>query len=222
MKKKKKSLCVALAVLLVIMGIYGGMVVWNVSDAGTEEDGQESSMIISNVDSSSISTICYEKDGVSLSFTLSNDKWTYDEDTKFPVLQSALTEMANQLAAVAATRKLENPESLSEYGLDAPQLMVSYGTGDGSFASFLVGDINSTAGGCYLKIEGDDAVYVVSTDFLDAFISDLYEMADMEDFVSLTSDMVTGITISSEDKVLKLNSSSSSSTGWIVTENGSK
>ena len=71
--------------------------------------------------------------------------------------------MTNTLGAVSATRKLEKPEALSEYGLDSPVLTVRYTASDGKEAEFIVGDTNDAAGGAYLKISVDDAVYLVSS-----------------------------------------------------------
>lgn len=112
------------------------------------------------------------------SFIKEDGTWYDAEDKKFPVNQDSLTTMTNTLGAVSATRKLEKPEALSEYGLDSPVLTVRYTASDGKEAEFIVGDTNDAAGGAYLKISGDDAVYLVSSDFADSFNSDIYQLAD--------------------------------------------
>ena len=126
--------------------------------------------------------------------------------------------MTNALGAVSATRKLDSPEDLSEYGLDSPVLTVRYMASDGKEAEFTVGDTNDAAGGSYLKISGDDAVYLVASDFADTFNSDIYQLADMESFPTITSDSITDINVKSGSHTLEIKNDSDG--GGIVLENG--
>ena len=129
-----------------------------------------------------------------------------------------LTTMTNALGAVSATRKLDSPEDLSEYGLDSPVLTVRYTASDDKEAEFTVGDTNDAAGGSYLKISGDDAVYLVASDFADTFNSDIYQLADMESFPTITSDSITDINVKSGSHTLEIKNDSDG--GGIVLENG--
>ena len=126
--------------------------------------------------------------------------------------------MTNALGAVSATRKLDSPEDLSEYGLDSPVLTVRYTASDDKEAEFTVGDTNDAAGGSYLKISGDDAVYLVASDFADTFNSDIYQLADMESFPTITSDSITDINVKSGSHTLEIKNDSDG--GRIVLENG--
>lgn len=126
--------------------------------------------------------------------------------------------MTNALGAVSATRKLDSPEDLSEYGLDSPVLTVRYTASDGKEAEFTVGDTNDAVGGSYLKISGDDAVYLVASDFVDTFSSDIYQLADMESFPTITSDSITDINVKSGSHTLEIKNDSDG--GRIVLENG--
>ncbi|MFQ9390374.1 MAG: DUF4340 domain-containing protein [Coprococcus sp.] len=174
--------------------------------------------MISSVDSGQITAISYEKDGKSLSFRKEDGTWYNAEDKSFPVDQDSLTTMTNALGAVSATRKLDSPEDLSEYGLDSPVLTVRYTASDDKEAEFTVGDTNDAAGGSYLKISGDDAVYLVASDFADTFNSDIYQLADMESFPTITSDSITDINVKSGSHTLEIKNDSDG--GGIVLENG--
>ena len=174
--------------------------------------------MISSVDSGQITAISYEKDGKSLSFRKEDGTWYNAEDKSFPVDQDSLTTMTNALGAVSATRKLDSPEDLSEYGLDSPVLTVRYTASDDKEAEFTVGDTNDAAGGSYLKISGDDAVYLVASDFADTFSSDIYQLADMESFPTITSDSITDINVKSGSHTLEIKNDSDG--GRIVLENG--
>lgn len=218
MKNRKKALIIAMICLAAAAVLYLLVVKMNQKEANSESDDSDDSLVISSVDSGQITAISYEKDGKSLSFIKEDGTWYDAEDKKFPVNQDSLTTMTNTLGAVLATRKLEKPEALSEYGLDSPVLTVRYTASDGKEAEFIVGDTNDAAGGAYLKISGDDAVYLVSSDFADSFNSDIYQLADMESFPTITSDSITDISVNSNGHTLEIKNDSEG--GQTVLENG--
>ncbi len=218
MKNRKKALIIAIICLAAAAVLYLLVVKLNQKEANSETDDSDDSLVISSVDSDQITAISYEKDGKNLSFIKEDGTWYDAEDKKFPVNQDSLTTMTNTLGAVSATRKLEKPEDLSEYGLDSPVLTVRYTASDGKEAEFTVGDTNDAAGGAYLKISGDDAVYLVSSDFADSFNSDIYQLADMESFPTITSDSITDISVNSNGHTLEIKNDSEG--GQTVLENG--
>lgn len=216
MKNRKKALIIAIICLAAAAVLY--LLVVKLSQRSEDADSSDDSLVISSVDSGQITAISYEKDGKSLSFRKEDGTWYNAEDKSFPVDQDSLTTMTNALGAVSATRKLDSPEDLSEYGLDSPVLTVRYMASDGKEAEFIVGDTNDAAGGSYLKISGDDAVYLVASDFADTFNSDIYQLADMESFPTITSDSITDINVKSGSHTLEIKNDSDG--GRIVLENG--
>ena len=215
MKNRKKALIIAIICLAAAAVLY--LLVVKLSQRSEDADSSDDSLVISSVDSGQITAISYEKDGKSLSFRKEDGTWYNAEDKSFPVDQDSLTTMTNALGAVSATRKLDSPEDLSEYGLDSPVLTVRYMASDGKEAEFTVGDTNDAAGGSYLKISGDDAVYLVASDFADTFNSDIYQLADMS-FPTITSDSITDINVKSGSHTLEIKNDSDG--GGIVLENG--
>ena len=216
MKNRKKALIIAIICLAAAAVLY--LLVVKLSQRSEDADSSDDSLVISSVDSGQITAISYEKDGKSLSFRKEDGTWYNAEDKIFPVDQDSLTTMTNALGAVSATRKLDSPEDLSEYGLDSPVLTVRYTASDDKEAEFTVGDTNDAAGGSYLKISGDDAVYLVASDFADTFNSDIYQLADMESFPTITSDSITDINVKSGSHTLEIKNDSDG--GGIVLENG--
>ena len=216
MKNRKKALIIAIICLAAAAVLY--LLVVKLSQRSDDADSSDDSLVISSVDSDQITAISYEKDGKSLSFMKEDGTWYDAGDKSFPVDQDSLTTMTNALGAVSATRKLDSPEDLSEYGLDSPVLTVRYTASDGKEAEFTVGDTNDAAGGSYLKISGDDAVYLVASDFADTFNSDIYQLADMESFPTITSDSITDINVKSGSHTLEIKNDSDG--GRTVLENG--
>ena len=205
MKNRKKALIIAIICLAAAAVLY--LLVVKLSQRSEDADSSDDSLVISSVDSGQITAISYEKDGKSLSFRKEDGTWYNAEDKSFPVDQDSLTTMTNALGAVSATRKL-----------DSPVLTVRYMASDGKEAEFTVGDTNDAAGGSYLKISGDDAVYLVASDFADTFNSDIYQLADMESFPTITSDSITDINVKSGSHTLEIKNDSDG--GRIVLENG--
>lgn len=128
MKNRKKALIIAIICLAAAAVLY--LLVVELSQRSEDADSSDDSLVISSVDSGQITAISYEKDGKSLSFRKEDGTWYNAEDKSFPVDQDSLTTMTNALGAVSATRKLDSPEDLSEYGLDSPVLTVRYTASD--------------------------------------------------------------------------------------------
>lgn len=220
MKNRMKGLVAAVVLLVVAVVIWLAVTKLAEKDAAGETEAAEESMVISSVDSNQITSIQYERDGQSLAFTKENDIWIYEADKNFPVRQDSVAAMTDELGAITAIRKIEAPEDLSEYGLDTPSLTVGYTDSDGNAVTLNVGDSNNAAKGCYLQVAGDDAVYIVSSDFADAFPSNLYEVADMEDLPTIESANVVSMQIEQGEKILRLSTDALASSGWLVSENG--
>ncbi|MFQ9389035.1 MAG: DUF4340 domain-containing protein [Coprococcus sp.] len=174
-------------------------------------------LVISSVDSGQITAISYEKDGKSLSFIKEDGTWYDAEDKKFPVNQDSLTTMTNTLGAVSATRKLEKPEALSEYGLDSPVLTVRYTASDGKEAEFIVGDTNDAAGGAYLKISGDDGSIWFPQTLRIHLIQISISWLTWKAFRP-SSDSITDISVNSNGHTLEIKNDSEG--GQTVLENG--
>ena len=219
MENRKKGLIIAVILLLAVAAAYFVIIKMN-ETSEAEETAADDTLIISSVDSDQITAISYETAGEKLSFIKEDGQWYAESDRDFPVLQDSLTSMANELGAVSAIRKLEDPEDLSEYGLDDPVLTVHYESAEGKSADIIVGDTNAAVDGCYLQVSGDDAVYIVASDFADVFKTDLYEMADMEDFPTILSDDITSVKIEAGNHTLQLITDENDSSGWTVKENG--
>lgn len=219
MEKRKKGLLMAAVLLVAVIAVYGAVIHFS-KESETETEAEASSMVISSVDSDAIVAIDYENNGKQMSFVKEDGQWLYEADRDFPVLQDSLTAMTNELAAVTAVRKLEDPEDLSEYGLDTPVWTIHYTDSDGRTSTIMVGSTNDSVDGCYLQLEDDTAVYMVDAAFTESFITDLYELADMEDFPTIETASMTGLTIQAGEKTLQLATAASADSGWIAFDGG--
>ena len=137
--------------------------------------------------------------------TLNNGEsgWSYADDSAFPLDQTVPEDMTAALSAAAATRQIDTPESLEDYGLDAPVLTITAQDEDGTEYSYAFGDVNELTGEYYLLYNGEeDTVYLVGSDLHDAFNYDLYDMVEMETLPEFGS--VTGLSVAQPQGSLTL------------------
>ena len=89
-----------------------------------------------------------------LTFTKAGDAWVYSADPDFPLSQDKLNTMVETLEGLEADRALENPGSLSQYGLDKPLATVTAGP-----VTLSIGSDNAMNGGRYFSL-GNGRVYI--------------------------------------------------------------
>lgn len=153
---KGKRLIAALVVLVLCIGGY-----FLVKSLDLKKVKEEDPEYMIQVDSSEITNFSFVRDGQTLSFTKTEDIWNYDGDGSLTMNQTSMKSMAAVLAQVEAKQILTEHEELSEYGLDSPSNTITF-TAGGETKTILVGNENKAASGFYVKMDGDDTVYLIS------------------------------------------------------------
>lgn len=152
---------------------------------------------------SSPQSLTWTDDSGTLTLDHGENGWSYADDSAFPLDQTVPEDMTAALSAAAATRQIDTPESLEDYGLDAPVLTITAQDEDGTEYSYAFGDVNELTGEYYLLYNGDqDTVYLVGSDLHDAFNYDLYDMVEMETLPEFGS--VTGLSVAQPEGTLTL------------------
>lgn len=67
------------------------------------------------------------------------------------------------LCQVVSSRKLEDWEDASAYGLDPPRRRVELTLSDGTSVVYLLGDRNTYTNRYYLRLEGDESIHMVGS-----------------------------------------------------------
>ena len=205
MTKQSKTLAALTAAVVVCAGTYAGLRIWNAGQA--EADAAVHIVAVSEVSALSVSNA-----NGSFSFTKLDGAWQYDGDAAFPASSEELDALAEQLGAVDALRTIDDPESLSAYGLDNPALEFSVRGADGQTAVLLLG--NTGDGYCYAKREDAGVIYTV-----DAALSDdlaaltLLDLAALAGFPALGTDNVSSLAWSSGETVLTLTKTAAETDG---------
>lgn len=162
MKKKQTILVMALALVLILGA--GLLLSRRGSQAPATQDSAKD-LSVSVGDSLTVNGMAFAKEG---------DTWLYSADPDFPLSQDKLNTMVETLEALSADRTLENPGSLSQYGLDKPLATITAGG-----ITLSVGSDNAMNGGRYFSL-GDGRVYITRQDLLTPFDYDLLELAKLE------------------------------------------
>lgn len=189
MKRSAKTL-ILLAVLLLCAGGYYLLNQGGETAAVTEESG---TFDLTAHQAEEVMGLQWNKDDTEYYFVKENDTWVNANNSAFPVDQAAVQALADDLANLTATRKLEDVNDLSAYGLKEPAFSVTATWADGSTTTFAMGDSTPFADGYYLTIDQEGRAYTIASSLSTMFSDDLNDLAQMEDIPA--AETVTRITV---------------------------
>ena len=160
----------------------------------TQDAIRESGEVVLSIDPERVQSVSWEYGNNSYAFHRDGD-WVYDADTAFPVDPEKMDQLLSPFEAMGAAFIIEEPASLSEYGLDDPVCTIELTTEDGDY-TILLGDYSTMDEQRYVSI-GDGKVYLAVSDPLDEFdatLADLIQNDAVPDF-----ETVTAVTFSGEE-----------------------
>lgn len=213
-KQKGKKLLLAVIILALLLGVYLFLQKWNQSQEEAEETEAAAEQVMS-VASDEIEELALQNGNGQFVFLKSEEGWVYEEDADFPLNQDTLDDAAGNLEEVTANRTLENPAELSEYGLDSPAVQVTVKKTDGTELTLQIGNVNSSTGDYYAKLDGEDEVYTIGSSVASAFESSLYDFAVEDSFPEISSADIDGLKIEREDGTLQFTYGDSA---WTVSD----
>lgn len=186
--KRGKKLIGLLAVLVVLMAAT-----WAAGKFNPENEPEEdTSFAVYTLDTSAVTAIGWDY-SEALSFTRTEGGWTYDADAAFPLDESYLDTMLSTLAEIRATKTIESPDDLDQYGLEVPVCTVTVTTDTTQTLS--IGQETAMGGERYFS-SGDGNVYLVDADLIGAFSYGLYEILEYESIPDMEE--ITGLTVTSD------------------------
>ena len=206
MNKKMKQLLVLLGCFIVIMIAYIGTTIVLKNQEEKEEilqskEEEANTIAITNMDN--VSEVSYNNGSESLSFVKKEDTWYYKEDEAFPLEQSYITDLVETASKLQATRKLENGDTLQDYGLEEPDKTVTLADENGNHLMLNIG--NSVNGDYYLYVSGNESVvYTVSSDLLSKIDYSLYDLMKLEEIPTITESNIKEISIVEENSDILL------------------
>ena len=190
MKKNKSGLIIGVVVLAVLAGLYIILHIHNSKNEDSSEESKETTALEVNTDE--IKEISFASKEITYSFSKNDDSWIYVEDESFPLDQDSFKEILNKFESVHSEREIENAEDLSEYGLDDPDIKVTIKDQDEKQHVLEFGSVNDTTGNCYVRMDSDDKIiYMVDSSLKDALSFSINDLAEKEEFPSITATTIT-------------------------------
>lgn len=182
--KKNKRLIILLAVFIVLLLMYFALQSFNKKQEKKETE-KEASEKIYVTDIEEVSGICYNVGQGDFAFEKDRDTWHYSMDKEFPLAQSYPEKMASTFGKLEALRKLENGDSLEDYGLDEPVYTVELTDSDGNTTAIYFG--NETQDAYYVTVNDTEEVYTVNSSVLADLEYTLDDMAQFDDYPNIGS-----------------------------------
>lgn len=189
--KRSVKMLMLLLVLAIFAGGYYSVQHINTTQQVSEESG---TFDLNAKTADNVAALSWTLDETTFDFVNNNGTWQKRGDTAFPVDQSKLQAIAEDLLAVQATRKLEDVTNLADYGLAEPAFSVKVTWDNGESTTYAMGDATPFADGYYLCLSDQENVaYTVEDELSDIFNTTMTALAVKE--IIPTAENVTRITV---------------------------
>lgn len=210
--KKKKGMLIGIGALVLLIILYVVMRSMNL-DEEAEQEGTEETVF--EIDAGDISQVVVSLGENSYTFTHQDDQWKYPADEGFPLSESVILNKMSDLTNITASRIIENPEDLEEYGLDDPEVDITITDTDGTETTLQLGDMNDSVSGCYMTINDEtEKVYLVGSTLKTDMQFELGDLAEKEEIPSITGSTIQKVNIESSQGNIQVYADSNSETGW--------
>lgn len=183
-QKNKRTMWIMLGIVVILAAAYAGILFWNKSSEEKKSAEAEAEKIYVT-DLEDVTGIRYDVGNGALEFVKEEDQWYDKEDRDFPLTQSYPEQIAETFGRLEADRKLEDGDSLEDYGLDEPVYTVVLTDGDGNETSLYLG--NTTGEDYYMTLQDKTEIYTVSSDVISDLQYTLEDMAKLDTMPSVGS-----------------------------------
>ena len=203
-KKKKKNIVTIIFLLLVLIlagASYGMLKSRNdrIEKEKEEEESEDSKIMLNDFEAESIVNISITSPDENFVFVKEEDTWILQGEEDYPLSQSKLTSMAAGIAKLSVERLVvENPEDLSEYGLEQPSILVKAVTNEGKEYTLQIGDKLATDTYYYGIATDESTVYVIPMATRTRYVVTKDDLFDIESSPSITADNIREVKVTSE------------------------
>lgn len=136
-KKKYLKLLICLIVFVLLMALYVGI---KKQDLKKEENEESSFIEVTALNTEDITGISFYIGDEQVSFAKKDATWLMEEEEGFPLDDSKIVSILEEVATLNASRKLENISDLSEFGLESPLNTITLTGSDGIITTIEIGE----------------------------------------------------------------------------------
>ncbi|MGN0704870.1 MAG: DUF4340 domain-containing protein [Lentihominibacter sp.] len=175
---KKKQIVILGCVFVCLAAIYAASNIY--ISHKTEDDGKEYS--VTDMLPSDIVRIRYSNSDRTIEFTKGVKIWYYSDDKTLEVDQDYIDELLQSLSDITSSKKIADPDSIADYGLDKPTYTITLTTDDEQVTVIEIGNMTATFG-YYVTADGGDTIYTIDSSLMDSlrFEKSSFEAAEEDD-----------------------------------------
>ena len=183
--RKKQFVILIIILAAAIAAVFGMRAANEKKEKAEAEKQKEETVYACRFESEDVTEFSYQYEGATLEFKKSDDAWISENDEKLDLDEDQITTMLSTLSSITADSTIPDVEDLSEYGLDEPVQTLNLSFADGTTKELIFGMENEIVGGRYVKVSGDDNVYLVDSTFtsstMNKSLEDLQKIEKEED-----------------------------------------
>ena len=191
---KKYHVLSLLAALLMLVSACGGKT--DPELAENPDDVEQEQMVSEGSEAPAAETLLYknEKAAVRLVKNETGD-WFWREDENFPLDQSCVQQLLDQVAGLTALTPIEQPGELKDYDLDEPDQYLTVTRSDGGSTTYYLGSSVETGGNYMYRDDDPGKIYIVPAAWIQLISRSIYDMAVLPQLPSLTVGQIRSVEI---------------------------
>ena len=183
--RKHRTLFLLGGIFIVLVLIYLALSSYQ-WDADEADSGEDSQIQVTDLGELSSFQFTDQSTGTGMSFVKEDGTWYMADDREIPLDQTYIDAMENTYASLTATRQIDEPDALSDYGLDSPAYTVQATDADGNTTTFSVGDAADED--YYLTVDSAQApVYTVTSSSVSVLQYDLDTLVEKDTMPAIGS-----------------------------------
>lgn len=183
--RKHRTLFLLGGIFIVLVLIYLALSSYQ-WDADEADSGEDSQIQVTDLGELSSFQFTDQSTGTGMSFVKEDSTWYMEDDREIPLDQTYIDAMENTYASLTATRQIDKPDALSDYGLDSPAYTVQATDADGNTTTFSVGDAADED--YYLTVDSAQApVYTVTSSAVSVLQHDLDTLVEKDTMPAIGS-----------------------------------
>ena len=169
MKKQKIQMLVIVVILLLCIVAYFLATRYAKQQEQRDKDSETQGQVnLTVIDPDDVDAFSYIADGTTYSYTKNKDTWTCENDTSLKMDAYSIATLLGNLKKITAAEAIDDYDSIADYGLDQPQNTITVTCGNET-TTIDIGDYNEMLQEYYIKISGDDKIYLADSTLKDAF-----------------------------------------------------
>lgn len=169
MKKQKIQMLVIVVILLLCIVAYFLATRYAKQQEQRDKDSETQGQVnLTVIDPDDVDAFSYIADGTTYSYTKNKDTWTCENDTSLKMDADSIATLLGNLKKITAAEAIDDYDSIADYGLDQPQNTITVTCGNET-TTIDIGDYNEMLQEYYIKISGDDKIYLADSTLKDIF-----------------------------------------------------